>query len=177
MKKITAVILIFALLSGFGVTASADLMPDPTYVDTRTVKVINEDGAKDVVDPAKILPYGDSYSYSSYYKDDNGKIIVVITGWEYIYEYPDAPADPATQGEPASQSEPGRKIVTIEYNIRIEDLTGPGVEYIKTTESGFGFIYGLKQLFEYLKWYFFTLPATNISRWLLYLKRTHSIYK
>ena len=177
MKKITAVILIIALLSGFGVTASADLMPVPTHVDTSTVEVKNIDGAKDVFDPAKVLPYGESYSYSSYYKDDNGKIIVVITVREYIYEYPDVPANPATQGEPTSQSEPRRIPVTTEYRIRIEDLTGPGVEYIKTTESGFGFIYGFKNMIEILKWYFFTLPATNISRWLLYLKRTHSIYK
>ena len=138
MKKITAVILIIALLSGFGVTASADLMPVPTHVDTSTVEVKNKDGAKDVFDPARVLPYGESYSYSSYYKDDNGDIIVKIIVEKY--EYPEN----ATTGGPES--------VKTEYSIKIDDLTGEGVDEIKASESEFGFIYAIKDYFRYLGW-------------------------
>ena len=137
MKKITAVILIIALLSGFAVTASADIIPVYSLEHRPVVIPVSKDGVHDVNDPDKVLPYGRYYNYD-YYKDDNGDIIVKIIVEKY--EYPEN----ATTGGPES--------VKTEYSIKIDDLTGEGVDEIKASESEFGFIYAIKDYFRYLGW-------------------------
>lgn len=167
MKRITAIILIVSLLSGFCVTATADLMPD--YWAELLVNAISEDGAKDIKDPDKILPFGKSYTYSSYYKDKNGNIIVVIEDFDSQLVYPSTLSDSTTPGDAATPSEPFWKTVKIEYHIRIEDLSGPGVENIKYSVSGLGFIKDFKRFIDRLDRFF--------RRWFMSFRKTLSLYK
>ncbi len=167
MKRITAVILIASLLSGFCVTASADMMPD--YFTERLVHAISEDGAKDIRDPEKILPYGRSYLYNSYYKDKNGNIIVVIKDGDSRLVYPSSPSDSATSGDASTSNEPVWSYVETEYHIRIEDLSGRGVEDIKDSESGMWII---KHYIERINRFFWF-----VKRWFMSLGRTFSLYK
>ena len=109
MKKALCILLAVIIACAASVAAFADMMaiPDPLDLFHKLVDydykegeavVSNKEGAKDLKDSSRTLPYGTAVTVKSY-EIENLKVVVTVSDAEGYY-----------------------------YKVPVEDLTGPGVE-------------------------------------------------